>query len=55
MGPHPDYFNDTFLLQHLINESVLDIDPPGIGACQVADQFFVGRWTLKWIFAKDIQ
>lgn len=36
MGPHPDHFNDTFFFQHLIDKAMLDVDPAGIGACQVA-------------------
>ena len=32
MGPHPDHFNDTVLLERLIDKAMLDIDPVGIGA-----------------------
>jgi hypothetical protein len=52
MGPHPDHFNDAVLFQHLIDKSMLDVDPAGIGACQVANQFFIGRWVLKRVFPK---
>jgi hypothetical protein len=55
MGPHPDHFNDMILFQYLIDESMLDVDPAGIGAFEVADQFFKERWILKWIFLEDIQ
>ena len=55
MGPQPDHFDEAVLFQHLIDEAMLEVDPAGIGACQITDQFLVGRWVLKRIFLKDIQ
>ena len=31
MGPEPDDFHDFFFLQHLINKTVLNVDPSRIG------------------------
>ena len=33
--------------EHLVHQAVLDIDAPGVGATQVAHQFFARRWVLE--------
>ena len=35
-----------FLVEHLIYQTMLDVDPSGVGACQIADKFFVRRVRL---------
>ena len=51
--PHPQDLDDLLLFQHLIDESMLDIDPPRESARQIADQFFVGRWILEGMCRKN--
>ena len=37
MRPHPEHLHDPLLLQHLIDEAVLDVDPARVRARQVPD------------------
>jgi len=46
MRPHTEDFDNPLLLQDLINQSVLDIDPVRIRAAQIAYQFLQGRRCL---------
>ena len=43
MGPHSEHFDRPVLRDDLIDESVLNIDSPGICPGQVANEFFE-RW-----------
>jgi len=39
--------NGTIFFNNLVNQTMLDINSPGIGAGKVPYQFFKGRWFLK--------
>ena len=53
MCPHPYDLNNLFFLQHLIDQSVLNIDSTGIGSGEIANEYFIGWGFLKGIFTKD--
>jgi len=38
MRPNPDYLNDPFFLQDLIDEPMLDVDAARTGAGEVTDR-----------------
>jgi hypothetical protein len=50
MGPHADYFDDSFLFQNLIDQSMLYIDAASKGASQIAHQFSNPGGVLKGLF-----
>jgi hypothetical protein len=39
----------------LVHETVLNVDAARISARQVPNQFFVGRWILKWIPGDEVE
>ena len=41
--------------EHLIDHSVLDIDPPGVRAGQIAHQFFKRRRVAERVLREDLQ
>jgi hypothetical protein len=43
MRPHSNDFHHFLFGQHLVNQSMLDVDAAGIGAGEVADQLFGKR------------
>jgi len=55
MGPQPDHFYDLIFFQDLIDETKLDVDPPGKGTGQISDEFFEGRRSLEGILFEDLQ
>ena len=52
MRPHPQNSHGLFFFKHLVYKPVLDADSSGIGAAQVAEQFFKRRRILKRIVFK---
>jgi hypothetical protein len=55
VSPHPEYFDGSFFVQHLVNQAVLDIDAPRVSTVQVAHEFLESRWCSERIPAQDIQ
>ncbi len=55
MGPQTDDFDRTDRLQYLIHQAVLDVDPPGIGASEVADEFLIRRRGLIGVVAEEVK
>jgi hypothetical protein len=49
VGSQANHFDEFAVLHDLIDEEVLHIDPSGVRARQVPDQFRVGRWILQRI------
>jgi hypothetical protein len=45
----------SFLLEHLIHEPVMNIDPPRIGAVKITDKLLEGRRILKRIIGEDLE
>lgn len=43
MRPHPENFHRLDVFHDLINKTVLDVDPSGIGAPEFSYQFLIGR------------
>jgi hypothetical protein len=46
VSPHPDDLYGAFLVEHLIDEAMLDVNAARIGSCKIADQLLVGRWIF---------
>lgn len=55
MCPHPKHLDYVQAVQDLVHEAVLDVDPSGNGARQVAHEPFVGRRSLVRVVTKDLQ
>ena len=55
MRPEADDFDGPDVFQDLIDEPVLDVDPAGVRADEVADEFFVRGRGLEGILTKDGQ
>jgi hypothetical protein len=51
--PKPQNLYNSFALEHLIDNAVLNVDTTGIGSVQIADELFKWRWTLKGIFCQQ--
>jgi len=54
MGPHADDLYGFFIVEDLVNQPMLNINSSGTGAGQIADEFFMRRWYLVGILAKDL-
>ena len=55
MRPHAKDFDGAFRTIDLIDETMLNVDAARISAGQIADEFFVRRRILKWIFGEEIE
>ena len=44
--PQAENLHDMLIFEHLIDDSMLDVDPAGVRARQVAEQFFITRRAL---------
>ena len=53
MCPHTDHLDHALCFVYLVDKAELDVDAPGIGACQIPYQFFERGRCLKWICGKD--
>ena len=53
--PHSKHLHNPLLLEHLIDQTVLNIDPSQTGASQVADQFLVGWRGLERVLGQNCQ
>ena len=50
MRPHADNLYGLDIFQELVNQSMLNVDPSGIGAGQITYKFFVWWGIFKGIF-----
>ena len=55
MTPHAKNLNYAFNLYDLVNQTVLNINPAGVSAPQIAYQLFVWWWTPKGFDGKQIK
>ena len=55
MRPYPQHLDDVLLRDYLVDEAMLDIQPPGVGASRIAYELFVGRRILERVLRKDGQ
>ena len=53
MTPHTQHFHNLFCFQQLIDEAVLDVNPPGIGTRQVTNQLFIGWRVLIGVIVEN--
>jgi len=53
--PHAEDLYGSEIVEHLIDESVLDIDAARISAGEVADQFLEGRRSPSGILSKNLE
>ena len=55
MGPHAENLDGVDFWENLVDEAMLDVAAAGIGAGQVAHEFFK-RWRrLEGIFFEDME
>jgi hypothetical protein len=55
MGPHAKYFDNPFVLNDLIDETVLNIDTARECAAQIPEKFLKRRRSPKRIFPKHAE
>jgi hypothetical protein len=55
MRPHPNDLHRLDIIQNLVNEPMLDIDPSGTCAGEISQQLLVWRRTLIGIFSQDFE
>lgn len=55
MSPQPQNLHHLLSLEHLIHQSVLNIDSSGIGTSKIADELLVRGRILEWIIDQNIQ
>ncbi len=55
MRPHPDGFDDTLAAEHLIDETMLNVDPARERAGEIAYEFLKGRGRLERIGAQNFE
>ena len=55
MGLHPDDFRDTLAAKHLIDETMLNVDPTRERAGEIADEFLKRRGRLERIATEDFE
>jgi len=55
VGPHPDDFDGLDIIQDLVHQPVLDVDPSGVRTGKIADEFFVWRRILVRIFLEELE
>lgn len=53
MGPHTQHFDRVLGLVDLVDEAVLDVNAPRVGAGEVADEPFVGGRVLERVGAQN--
>ena len=54
MGPHTKYANRALLLEDFIDQAMLYVDSPRVGALKITDKLFV-RWRiLKWVICQHL-
>jgi hypothetical protein len=52
-GPQAQDFDDFFLFENFVDQPVLNIDGPGIGAGKVPHQFLKPRRSVERVFPDD--
>ena len=55
MRPHPDDFDHTLAAEHLIDETMMNVDPARERAGEIAYEFLKGRGRLERIGAQDFE
>lgn len=55
MSPHAQNVDDASFSVNLIDESMLDVDPPRIATSQISDKFFETRWSSEWVIGDKLQ
>ena len=53
--PHAEHLHGPLATQDLVDQSVLDVDPPRIGAAQVSDQLLEGWRGLQRVRRKQVE
>lgn len=55
MCPHSDYFDGLDVVENLVDETMLNIDPSGTRSRKVTDELFIGWWGLIGIFGQNFE
>ena len=53
MRPHTQDANRFLFGKDFVHDTVLNIDATRVCAGNITDQFFKGRWILKWVVGKN--
>ena len=53
MSPEAEYLHHSEVVQHLVDQPVLDVDPARIGTCQVTNQLLEGRRSLIGVLCQS--
>jgi hypothetical protein len=53
MRPHSNNLHRMFFFQDLINQTMLNVDPPGIGTAQIANQSLKRRRCLEGVLVEN--
>ena len=53
--PHSDDLDSLDVIEHLVDETMLNVDSSGARSRQVTDELLIGRWPLVGIFGQDIE
>ena len=51
--PHAQDANRFLFGKDFVHDAVLNINAARVCASKIADQFFKGRWILKWVVGKN--
>jgi hypothetical protein len=51
--PHTQDANRFLFGKNFVHDAMLNIDAARVCAGKITDQFFKGRWILKWIVGKN--
>lgn len=51
--PQTEDLYDSFFLQYLIHEPMVDVDPSRVSSCEVADQLLVGWRILERVLGEN--
>ena len=55
MSPHSNHFHGALLFEHLVDQTVSDINSAGVGSCQVTYQLLIRWWRLIGVVAEDLK
>jgi len=55
MGPHPDHLYGAFVLEDLVYEAMLHVDPARKGARKIADELFEGGRIPERVHREKIE
>src|SRR5665647_1328631 len=55
VGPHPQHLDNALIGEDLVDQAMLDVDPPREGTAQVADELLERRRGLELVLLQDVE